>query len=742
MFVSTSCERKDERKACSLYGSVKDKATGEPLRSAVVELLPVGFKLNTGSDGYYEFSDIEKGGYQLHVTKMGYKDYTSTTIEVNYNDVQHNIQLELLPPALTITDDNGNEIDSINFGSDDGVVMRSFNIFNKSEDSLKWSISYQCGWLKFSQEKGDIGANRTQSLIAILDRSKLNVGENSTVVHITSNNGSKQLNVTATSQNVVETKEATEIGGQAAELNANIIRDMTPSITEYGFVYSTSPSPSLTNGAKKISQIGTPLIGAYSMLAENLLHNTKYYVRAFVSNTQSTIYGDQVDFTTLPPRAPTIRITSVQSPVLATSITFTYEVIHDGGLQLEEVGVCWADHSNVTIEDNHITTGNEVKKYTTTIAGLELNTTYYVRAYARNADCIEYTTEFNQTTSNGAPFVETYQNYSAGTDYLIITGAASSNSNYPILEQGICYSIISQQPTINDNVIYASSNTSPFSCKIEGLNSGTIYKCRAFARNSVGIAYGATHEFSTEYGATTLTGYVYDQDGSPISGAQVSGYDVTGYSAITDNNGFYSITLGKRMFGSYQFSASADNYNNQIKTVTITRGEETQQDFHLTIANPFSVDCGTGTFYKTGVYWQMLFTCSQSSLAGTTTTKTMRIKNHRSVAVSYSITNLPTKGISFSNSNGTIAANGITTITVSFTYPSTTSTMVNLSGCSTGSKAYVWNWEGVLGGYYADQNGMPNSSACSALCYQVPIITVDDTSEAFDLIFNQYVTYR
>ena len=742
ILASVSCERKEELKLCTLYGSVKDKTTGEPLKNATVELLPKGGTVNTGSDGHFEFSDIEKGKYQLHVIKNGYKDYTSTTIDVSYDDVSYNIQLELLPPALTIYDDKKNEIDHIDFGTDDGVVMRSFIIFNKSEEQLNWVISYQCEWLKFSQEKGDLNANKSQSLVAIIERSKLNIGENSTVVHITSNNGNKQLSITATSKNVVETKEATEIGGQAAELNAMIIRDMNPSITEYGFVYSTSPSPSLTNGAKKITQAGTPQIGAYSMLAENLLHNTKYYVRAFVSNSQSTIYGDQIDFTTLSPQAPTIRITGVLNPARATSITLSYEVTHDGGLQLEEVGVCWANHSVATKEDNYITTGNEVKKYTTTINGLEPNKTYYVRAYARNADCIEYSTEFSQTTSDGAPFVETYTNYSAGTDYLIITGNATSDADYPILEQGICYSTISQQPTIYDNLVYATSNTSPFSCKIERLSSGTKYRCRAFAKNSIDINYGNTYEFSTEYGATTLTGYVYDQDGNPISGAEVSGYDVSGYSAITDNNGYYSITLGSRMFGKYKFIASASNYGSQIKEVTIVRGQETQQNFYLTITYPFSLDLGEGTYVPTGTYWQMLFSCYQSSLAGTTVTKNMRIKNHKSISVPYSISNLPATGITFFPTNGTIAANGEVSITVRFTYPSTASQLVTLSGCSTGSKTYVWNWEGVLGGYFADQNGVPNQSACCALCYQTPIITVDDHSEAFDLIFNQYVTYK
>lgn len=742
-----SCEKKDkEPELGSLYGIVTDKTTGNPLRNAGVELMPIGLKAQTGVDGNFEFTKVEEGTYHLYVTKSGYKDLKTNTISVkgNSNNKPVNILLEKLPPALTIVDDKHKEIDSLDFGADDGVVMLSFNIFNNSEDTLKWTISYQCDWIKsFSEEKGKLEANGSQSLVITIDRSKLNIGDNSTIVHITSNNGSKQLTITATSLSVVETKDVSDIGGQAAALNANIIRDMDPSISEYGFVYSTSPSPSLANGAKKISQTGTPKIGAYSMLAEGLTHNTKYYVRAFVANTQETIYGGQVDFTTSLPHAPIIKISNTLASPTSKSITFTYEVTSDGGLPLEEVGVCWATHSAVTIDDNHITTGNEVKKYTTTITELTPSTEYYIRAYARNTDCIEYSSEFNMTTLDGKPYVETYQNnYSAGIDYLIITGYAKTDEDYPIIEQGICYSTIAQEPTINDNFVFANSNSSPFSCKVEGLNSGTKYRCRAFARNSIDIAYGKTYEYSTEYGPTTLTGYVYDQDGNPISGAEIQGYDVSGYSAITDNTGYYSITLGQRMSGKYKFSASASNYDYQIKEVTIVRGQETQQNFYLTIANPFSVDLGLGTYVPTGRYWQMLFSCSQSSLAGTTVTKNMKIKNYKSVSVQYSITNLPSTGITFAPSSGTITANGEVSITIRFTYPSTTSQRVSLNGCSSGTKTYVWNWEGVLSGYFADQNGTPNESACCALCFQTPIITVGSQSEAFDLIFNQYVTYK
>ena len=66
----------------SIYGVVTDKATGEQIKNAGVELLPVGLKTVTGSDGYFEFNNLTDGRYGLFVTQDGYFDVASSEIIV------------------------------------------------------------------------------------------------------------------------------------------------------------------------------------------------------------------------------------------------------------------------------------------------------------------------------------------------------------------------------------------------------------------------------------------------------------------------------------------------------------------------------------------------------------------------------------------------------------------------------------------------------------------------------------
>ena len=56
----------------SIYGIVTDKVTGEPVKNANVQLRPTGETSLTGTDGRYEFLNIEDGNYSIKVSKNGY----------------------------------------------------------------------------------------------------------------------------------------------------------------------------------------------------------------------------------------------------------------------------------------------------------------------------------------------------------------------------------------------------------------------------------------------------------------------------------------------------------------------------------------------------------------------------------------------------------------------------------------------------------------------------------------------
>ena len=192
-FAIVSCEKEDLGTA-TIYGVVSDKVTGEPVKSADVELLPVGIKTRTGTDGHYEFNNLKAGNYQICINLTNYQDVQSQ-IELGIGQsLRRDVSMELLPPALRVVNDSRQDISELNFGTAKTDVSRSFNIFNDGAETLKWKITYTADWIKsVSITEGVLESSKTEAIIVIIDRSVLTEEQNITTLHITSNNGSKQL---------------------------------------------------------------------------------------------------------------------------------------------------------------------------------------------------------------------------------------------------------------------------------------------------------------------------------------------------------------------------------------------------------------------------------------------------------------------------------------------------------------------------------------------------------------------
>ena len=94
---------------------------------------------------------------------------------------------------------------------------------------------------------------------------------------------------------VSSTLEATEIYLNSARVGGNIIDDGGSNVVEYGVCYSTSTNPD-TSDSKIVCESG---FGEFVYDLTNLTRNTKYYVRAYATNSIGTAYGNEIKFTTL-----------------------------------------------------------------------------------------------------------------------------------------------------------------------------------------------------------------------------------------------------------------------------------------------------------------------------------------------------------------------------------------------------------------------------------------------------------
>lgn len=198
------CGKEDNpnnNKPGSVYGTVTDKSTGDCVSTAGVELMPKGLRTVTGSDGTFQFPDIEPGQYNLFITKVGYQDLKSNDIIVNAGEaVKGDVQIEKMPASLQIVDNSGNPITEIDFGSNEGVTSKTFNIFNGGTEPLNYTITKTANWIEsISQATGTVNVGITFPIIITINRDLLAEGVNSTSLLITSPSaGGIELTVKAT----------------------------------------------------------------------------------------------------------------------------------------------------------------------------------------------------------------------------------------------------------------------------------------------------------------------------------------------------------------------------------------------------------------------------------------------------------------------------------------------------------------------------------------------------------------
>ncbi len=89
---------------------------------------------------------------------------------------------------------------------------------------------------------------------------------------------------------------ATGVWARTAFGNANLMTSGGYTITARGLVYSTTPTPTISDNLILDDDV---TIGSYSDMLETILPSTKYYMRGYATNSQGTGYSNEVSFTTI-----------------------------------------------------------------------------------------------------------------------------------------------------------------------------------------------------------------------------------------------------------------------------------------------------------------------------------------------------------------------------------------------------------------------------------------------------------
>jgi trimeric autotransporter adhesin len=192
----------------------------------------------------------------------------------------------------------------------------------------------------------------------------------------------------------LSTAAISNIGETSASSGGNITAAGTTPVSSRGVCWSTNPGPTIAD-PKTVNGSGT---GPFTSSITNLQPTTTYYVRAYATDAIGTVYGNELSFTTLTPATLPTVTTAAISGITHYGALGGGNVTADGGASVTARGVCFAKTANPTLANAFTSDGSGTGAFTSTMAGLDDNSVYYVRAYATNSVGTAYGNEVSFTT--------------------------------------------------------------------------------------------------------------------------------------------------------------------------------------------------------------------------------------------------------------------------------------------------------------------------------------------------------
>ena len=324
----------------------------------------------------------------------------------------------------------------------------------------------------------------------------------------------------------VATINATNTTATSAIVQGEIYSDGGAKITSKGVVWSENPDPTVALSTKTDEGSGA---APYTSSLTNLVSSKTYYYRAYATNSKGTAYGTTYVLYTM--NGVASLSTGSVSNIGAFSATSVVSISDDGGGVITSRGLCWSTSPNPTLENFFTEDGSGTGSFTSTMTGLSLATTYYVRSYAINAVGTYYGAQQTFTTRDGMASLSTGSVSSIGAFSATSVVSISDDGGSAITSRGLCWST-SPNPTLENSFTEDGSGTGSFTSTMTGLSLATTYYVRSYAINAVGTYYGAQQTFTTRDGVASLsTGspYYYELNQSRI----VVSIEDDGGSAIT-----------------------------------------------------------------------------------------------------------------------------------------------------------------------------------------------------------------
>lgn len=201
----------------NIHGLVTDyNNANAPIAGATVTLNVKGLTKTTGSDGRYEFTNIEPGTYTIQVMASNYR--TTTKQVTVYADQQALCDFQLRESAVTIYPI------ALHYGKD--VNEMSFTITNNSANLQNFSIDNIPSYLTLSATSGVITSRGNKVIIATLNSRPQETRHGKMLVTVGSEDYEINITVVGSNARSDEEEEEGDEGGGASPSTGDVTRGL------------------------------------------------------------------------------------------------------------------------------------------------------------------------------------------------------------------------------------------------------------------------------------------------------------------------------------------------------------------------------------------------------------------------------------------------------------------------------------------------------------------------------------
>ncbi|MCC6816673.1 MAG: hypothetical protein IT267_09700 [Saprospiraceae bacterium] len=250
---------------------------------------------------------------------------------------------------------------------------------------------------------------------------------------------------------------------------------------------------------------------------------------------------------------PKVKTLSV-SDISANSATINVQLIHDGGYDIIEKGVCYSLAPNPTIDNStKVLNSENVQTFLVKIQNISESSTYYVRSFAKNKKGVSYG-ESLQFTTKGLGKVTTQDATNINHNSATLNGNAISNGQSTISSMG--FFIGETQDKIDQKFNITTNVLGPFTRQVTNIKTNTTYYFRAYIETANGSALGEIKSFKTLSSVLpTVT------TGTPVALSSISfnctgNVTMAGSSSVTSRGICYSTSASPTTSSSTKYSGS------------------------------------------------------------------------------------------------------------------------------------------------------------------------------------------